>query len=107
MRKLGVVLLLLGCGVRYGPQTTKGVACDDAAETLCDKLIECGEIRSSDRSVCLDGFSGGCCGDNRTCGNLVANPSGAAECVNRIPGESCAAFDIQALALPAYCRQMF
>lgn len=100
-------LSLCACGgVKYSASTTKGEGCADLAEAFCSRLIECAAVPSRDRGVCLEGFQGGCCADGRTCGDRIANPSGAADCVNQLPTSDCAQYRSR-IALPAYCQQMF
>lgn len=111
MRKLlGVALLAVACGgVKYGSSTTKGVACADAISAWCEKIItSCGLAPSTELDDCRAGGTRGCCGTAMTCGDPVANPTGAAECVNRIPTDSCSDFTENGVPkLPAYCLQMF
>jgi hypothetical protein len=110
MRKLmGVALALCACGgVSYTSGTTKGRACSDAAEVICAKFSDCGFFPQSQHGACRGAFVDGCCTSDGTCREPVANPTGAADCVNRVPGEACAAFGTrQAPDIPAYCRAMF
>src|SRR5437868_3924114 len=109
MRKLVGVLALCACGgggvASYTSTTTKSRACTDAADVLCAKLVECGWFPSADRGACETSFLAGCCVDNGKCGEPVASPGGAADCVNRLPREACSAFGTaQSLVVPGYCR---
>jgi hypothetical protein len=107
MRAIAVVLLM-GCGFHYSSSTTRGTACADASGVFCDKFISCGLIASTQRVDCTTAFQMGCCEQQSACGGPVTNAEGAATCLNRIPGESCATFGSPPnVSLPAYCQQMF
>jgi hypothetical protein len=104
-----LLVVLCGCGggVKYNSSTTRGVACADFSEALCERLVACNLVTDT-RAQCESGVQAACCGTGKTCGERVVSPAGAADCVNRMPGEECAAFGTTTMpALPSYCRQMF
>lgn len=104
-----LLVVLCGCGgVKYGLSTTRGVACNDLGEALCERAFDCNYITRSGMVDCRAAVEMGCCASNATCGDRVFNAQGAADCVNRLTTEECSAIgDSNMAKLPSYCRQMF
>lgn len=107
MRRLlvlgGLCALAVGCGSSNGNPAD---ACNNAANTICNKLSSCGSLNGSTVAQCVTAGAAAASCSTRTCPAGTSFDSNlASTCITDINNENCAS--ISSGTVPASCNVAF
>lgn len=83
------------------PIVTVGDACEHVGESMCERLVSCGEIRVADVGLCRGLVVQSCCVERGTCSAKVKDAVAVERCAQAIESGDCAR--LREALLPAVC----